>query len=320
MATNKIPCGIEVPQAFLNGPVDTQHIRKFVTRAEELDYDSLWTQERIVSAFPMLEPVTLMTYVAAITSKLRIGSSVLLTVLRNPVQLAKSLATLDQMSGGRLIVGVGLGGVVGRYIPESEAVFGYSPERRATRFTEGLKVMKLLWSEQRASFNGVFWNFDDVPMEPKPCQSPLPLWFGGHAEAALRRAVTLGQGWMGAGSSSTERFIKEFGRITRLLDETNRDPATFAISKRVYLAVDDDRDRAEKRLREFFAVRYDNPNLASQVAIWGGRQEIIDKLSEVTKAGAQHLVLNPVFDEMEHLELLAQEVVPNIATRRLASI
>ena len=312
MATGKIPCGIEIPQAFIDGPVDTQHIRNFVTRAEELGYESLWTQERIVSAFAMLEPVTLMTYVAAITSKLRIGSSVLLTVLRNPVQLAKSLSTLDQMSGGRLDVGVGLGGVVGRHIPESEAVFGYSPERRATRFTEGLKVMKLLWSEERATFSGVFWDFENVPMEPKPVQNPLPLWFGGHAEPALRRAVALGQGWMGAGSSSTERFIKEFGRITRFLDEANRDPNTFAVSKRVYLAVDDDRDRAERRLREFFAVRYNNPDLATQVAIWGGRQEIIDKLSEVTNAGAQHLVLNPVFDETEHLELLAQEVMPKI--------
>ena len=208
--------------------------------------------------------------------------------------------------------GLGSGAVVGRHIPESEAVFGYSPERRATRFTEGLKVMKLLWSEERATFSGVFWDFENVPMEPKPVQNPLPLWFGGHAEPALRRAVALGQGWMGAGSSSTERFIKEFGRITRFLDEANRDPNTFAVSKRVYLAVDDDRDRAERRLREFFAVRYDNPDLATQVAIWGGRQEIIDKLSEVTNAGAQHLVLNPVFDETEHLELLAQEVMPKI--------
>lgn len=312
MATGKIPCGIEIPQAFIDGPVDIQHIRHFVTRAEELGYDSLWTQERNVSAFAMLEPVTLMTYVAAITSRLRIGSSVLLTVLRNPVQLAKSLSTLDQLSGGRLIAGVGLGGVVGRHIPESEAVFGYSPERRITRFTEGLKVMKLLWSEERASFKGVFWNFDDIPMEPKPCQSPLPLWFGGHAEAALRRAVTLGHGWMGAGSSSTERFIKEFDRITKYLNDAKRDPATFAVSKRVYLAVDDDGDRAEKRLRAWFAVRYNNPDLASQVAIWGGRQEIIDKLSALIQAGAQHLVLNPVFDETEHLELLAAEIIPQL--------
>jgi len=312
MALVKIPCGIEIPQAFLDGPIDLKHIESFVIRAEELGYESLWTQERIVGDFAMLEPVTLMSYVAALTSKLRIGSSVLLTVLRNPVQLAKSLSTLDQLSGGRLIVGVGLGGVAGRHIAESENVFGYSSERRVTRFTEGIRVMKLLWTEEKATFDGVFWNFADIPMEPKPLQTPLPLWFGGHAEPALKRAVAMGHGWMGAGSSSTERFVKEFGRITRFLEEANRDPATFAISKRVYLAVDDNRDRAEKRLRKFFAIRYKKADLANQVAIWGSRQEIIDKLSEVLNAGAQHLVLNPVFDEMEHLELLAKDVVPKL--------
>lgn len=312
MASSKIAYGIEIPQVFLDGPVDMEHIRNFVRRAEELGYESLWTQERIISDFCMLEPVALMTYVAALTSRIRIGSSVLLTVLRNPVQLAKSLSTLDRMSGGRLTVGVGLGGAVGRFIPESESVFGYPSERRVTRFVEGIKVMQRLWTQNRASFDGVFWRFADIPMEPKPWQKPLPVWFGGHAEAALKRAVAMGQGWMGAGSSSTDRFIEEYARIARFLDETGRDPARFAISKRVYMAVDTNRNRAEARLREFFAVRYKNAELASQVAIWGGRQEIIDKLGELTRAGARHLVLNPVFDEMEHLELLAAEVVPHL--------
>ena len=91
-----------------------------------------------------------------------------------------------------------------------------------------------------------------------------------------------------------------------------RDPATFAISKRVYLAVDNDRDRAEHRLREWFGVRYRNADMASRVCIWGSRDECLDKLGALVKAGAQHLMLNPVFDEMEHLELLAEEVVPHV--------
>lgn len=312
MADGSIPCGIEIPQVFIGGPVDPGHIKSFVARAEELAYDSLWTQERILSHFSMLEPVTLMTYVAAVTSRLKIGSSVLLTVLRNPLQLAKSLATLDQLSGGRIIAGVGLGGILGRQWPEPETVFGYPSEHRVTRFVEGIKVMRALWQEERISFEGRFWNFTDVAMEPKPLQRPFPLWFGGHAEPALRRAVTFGDGWMGAGSSDTRRFVKEYGRITRLLDQAKRDPATFAVSKRVYLAVDDDRDRAERRLREFFAVRYRNADLGTRVCLWGGRQEIIDGLNEVVRAGARHLLLNPAFDEMKHLELLAQDIVPHL--------
>ena len=174
MANGHVPCGIEIPQVFIDGPVDAEHIRKFAARAEELDYDSLWTQERILSDFPMLEPVTLMTYVAAVTSRLKIGASVLLTVIRNPLQLAKSLASLDQLSGGRIITGIGLGGVRGRMWPESETVYGYASEHRATRFVEGIRIMKALWREERVTFEGRFWNFTDVAMEPKPAQQPFP--------------------------------------------------------------------------------------------------------------------------------------------------
>ena len=100
--------------------------------------------------------------------------------------------------------------------------------------------------------------------------------------------------------------------LRQFLDETDRDPATFTISKRVYVAVDNDRDRAERRLREWFGVRYKNADMASQVSIWGSLDECRNKLGEVIQAGAQHLLLNPAFDDMEHLELLAKEVVPHL--------
>src|ERR671914_1664478 len=93
------PCGIELPQVFFDGPVDMDHIRQFASRAERLGYDSLWLQERIVGDFTMLEPVTLLSYVAAITTKLRLGTSVILLPRRNPLQLANAYSTLDVMSG-----------------------------------------------------------------------------------------------------------------------------------------------------------------------------------------------------------------------------
>ncbi len=313
MAMGSTPCGIEIPEVFVNRAVDMQLIRNFVAKAETLGYDSLWVQEKIVGDFPMLEPVSLLTYSAALTSRLRLGTSVLLTVLRNPVQLAKSLSTLDHMSQGRLTVGIGIGAGSRRHLPIDESIFGYSSERRVRRFVEGIQVMKALWTETRASVQGDFWNFKNIPMEPKPLQKPHPpIWFGGHVEPALRRAVKHGNGWMGAGSSSTADFIKESALIRRFLDETCRDPSTFAISKRVYLAVDNDRGRAERRLREWFAVRYKSADLASRVSVWGSRGECTDRLGEIVKAGAKHLVLNPVFDEIEHLELLAKEIMPHL--------
>ncbi len=307
MAPGHTPCGVAIPQDFIDRPVDMQLIRDFVQRAEMLPYDSLWVQEAIVGQVPILEPVSLLNYVAALTTRLRLGTSVMLLVLRNPVQLAKSLSSLDHVSQGRLTVGIGIGG----HVPET--IFGLPTAHRIRRFNEAIQVMKALWTAPRATVSGTYWQFDNIAMEPKPLQQPHPpIWFGARQEPALRRAVRHGSGFMGAGSSSTEDFVAQYAILQRCLDEAQRDPATFAISKRVYLAVDNDRDRAERRLREWFGVRYRNADMASRVCIWGSRDECLDKLGALVKAGAQHLMLNPVFDEMEHLELLAEEVVPHV--------
>ena len=307
---NHLPCGIELPQVFFDGPVDMEHIRKFATRAETLGYDSLWLQERIVGDITMLEPVTLLSYVAAITAKLKLGTSVILLPLRNPVQLAKAYSTLDVMSNGRAIMGVGLGG---GHLGSHEDVFGYSREGRVTRFTEAVQIIKLLWTESKASFQGRYWNFKDVSMEPKPVQRPhLPIIFGGHHENALRRSVKYANGWMGAGSSSSGSFIRESARIRDMLAEARRDPTTFHFAKRVYIAVDNDEARAERRIREWFGGRYKNAALGPKVSIWGSAAKCTEKTQEIVNAGAQQIVFNPMFDEIEHLEICAKEIMPHL--------
>jgi probable F420-dependent oxidoreductase len=308
--TNHIPCGIELPQVFFDTPVDMEHIRRFATRAETLGYDSLWLQERVIGDFNILEPVTLLSYVAAITATLRLGTSVMLLPLRNPIQLAKAYSTLDVMSGGRAVMGVGLGG---GHLGSHEDVFGYTREGRVTRFTEAVKVMKLLWSEPRASFRGRYWNFKDISMEPKPMQKPhLPVIFGGHHENALRRAVRYADGWMGAGSSSAASFTRESIRIRDFLDQAKRDAATFHFAKRVYLAVDNDKARGERRIMEWFAKRYKNADLGPKVSIWGSSAECTEKIQTLVDAGAQQIIFNPMFDEMEHLEICAKEIMPHL--------
>jgi len=308
--TNHLPCGIELPQVFFDGPVDMEHIRNFAIKAENLGYDSLWLQERVIGDFAMLEPVTLLSYVAAITAKLKLGTSVILLPLRNPLQLAKAYSTLDVMSNGRAIMGVGLGG---GHLGSHEDVFGYSRDGRVTRFTEAVQIMKLLWTEPKASFEGRYWNFKDVSMEPKPLQKPhLPIIFGGHHENALRRAVKYANGWMGAGSSSSGSFIRESARIRDMLAEAKRDPTTFHFAKRVYLAVDNDEARGERRIREWFGGRYKNPDLGPKVSIWGNAAKCTEKIQEIIKAGAQQIVFNPMFDEMEHLEICAKEIMPHL--------
>ncbi|MFZ0659445.1 MAG: LLM class flavin-dependent oxidoreductase [Candidatus Binataceae bacterium] len=303
-----IPCGIAIPQTFDKTPVDLELIRVFAPRAEALGYDSLWVQEQMIGEIPALEPVTLLTYAAALTSRVRLGSAVLLTVIRNPVELAKTLSTLDQLSKGRLILGVGIGGPT-----TPHEIFGVPRERRPRRFVEGLQVLKALWTEPKASVSGEFWKFENVPMEPKPMQKPHPpIWFGARTEIGLKRAVRHGDGWMGPGSSSSAEFMQHVEWLRRLLDDAGRDPKAFPISKRVYIAVDDDKARAERRLREWFGARYRNAEMAPRVSIYGSRGECIDKLGELVRAGAQHLLMDPVFDHMEHLELLARDVIPSL--------
>src|SRR5687767_14366399 len=101
MATGNTPCGIAIPQDFIDRPVNMQQVREFVQKAETFGYDSLWVQESILGNVPVLEPLTLLSYAAALTTRLRLGTSVMVFVLRNPVQLAKSLSSLDQMCHGR---------------------------------------------------------------------------------------------------------------------------------------------------------------------------------------------------------------------------
>ena len=307
---NHLPCGIELPQVFFGGPVDMEHIRNFAVRAETLGYDSLWLQERIIGDFQILEPVTLLSYVAAITTRLKLGTSVILLPLRNPVQLAKAYSTLDVMSGGRAVMGVGLGG---GHLGSHEDAFGYTREGRVTRFTEAVQIMKLLWTEPKASFSGRYWNFTDVAMEPKPVHKPhLPMIFGGHHENALRRAVKYADGWMGAGSSSSGSFTRESARLRDMLAAAKRDLASFHFAKRVYLAVDNDEARGERRIRQWFDQRYKNADMGPKVCIWGSAPKCTEKIQAIVKAGAQQIVFNPMFDEKEHLEICAKEIMPHL--------
>jgi probable F420-dependent oxidoreductase len=252
--------------------------------------------------------VELLSWAAALTSRIRLGTAVLLTPLRSPVHLAKSLATLDQLSGGRLDVGIGLGGN-----PKIYAAFGISAARRVARFNEGLRLMQALWTEPRVTFAGEFWQLENAALEPKPLQRPHPpLWVGAHHPDAFRRSVAWAKGFMGAGSATTATFAKEVALLRKLLTEAGRDPASIEIGKRVYVGVDRDRDRAGRRMAEYFGGFYGRAELAAEVSVWGSVDQVVAGLHDVTAAGAELVMLNPVFDEVEQLEVLAAEVVPRL--------
>ena len=283
-------------------------VGSFVTRAEALGFESLWVQERIIGGVDSLEPVNLLSYAAALTQTAKLGASVLIPSTRNPVMLAKEITTLDHLSNGRLIVGVGLGGRVEQY-----HLFGAPSERRVGYFLESIEVMKALWQEPVAS-EGRYWTLRGETMNPKPVQKPHPpIWIGGIHPNALRRSARYGDGWMGNGNSSTEQFRAQREVLVRALYETGREPETFPISKRVYIAVDNDEARARRRIAEYFGHHYGvAPDRAVQVSITGSPEQCVEGLNEVIEAGAGMLMLNPAFDYQEQMETLAQEVIPHL--------
>ena len=214
---------IAIPQFYADGEFDPAAFRAYLTRAEELGFDSAWAQEQTLGSWPQLAPVEAMTYAAACTERLRLGCVVFVSTLYSPVHLARSLSTLDQLSRGRIEIGVGTGGP-GRPF----AAFGVDPGRYVSRFTEGVALMKALWTEPKVTFDGRYWQLEDAPMEPKPLQKPHPpLWFGGASEPALRRAVRLGDGFFGAGSSPTARFAEQVKVVREALAEAGRRPRAF---------------------------------------------------------------------------------------------
>ena len=312
IANSTVPCGIAIPQVFTGGePVDMALVRDFVARAEALGYDSLWVQEQIIGQAPVLEPLALLGYAAAVTSGIRLGTAVVITTTRNPVLLAKQFATVDAMSGGRLIAGIALGGR-----PADYALLDGPSSHRVGHFREGLRLMRALWSQETVDFDGRFWQLESAWIAPRPVQQPLPVWFGGRHPDQLRRAVDHGDGWMGAGSTTTAQFSEHVRILRRRMDERGRDPATFPIAKRVYVALDDDRARAEGRLRHWFGERYaPRPQLGPQVSVWGSAAQCVEGLQDVLDAGAGMLMLNHVFDHVEHVDALAEEVIPHLEMR-----
>ena len=189
---DKTKIGIASPHIFPDGRVDMAFVGQFARRAEALGYSSLWTQERVTGAATALHPTTFLAYLAGQTSKARLGVSVYVLPRHNPVLMAKHMADIDQMSGGRLILGVGLGNNMTE-LP----MYGITGERRVRRFVEQVEAIRALWTNTPSGHSGEFYQIADANIEPKPLQRPHPpIWFGANVDAALNGAyATPTAGW-----------------------------------------------------------------------------------------------------------------------------
>jgi alkanesulfonate monooxygenase SsuD/methylene tetrahydromethanopterin reductase-like flavin-dependent oxidoreductase (luciferase family) len=302
---------ISIPQGCPDGTFDPPAFAAYLLRAEQLGFESAWAMDMTFGRPPRLNALETMTFAAAAPTRLRLGCSVWISPLHQPVQLAKSLSTLDQLSGGRLEIGFGSGGPHRMF-----SAFGLSGDHLISRFTEGIAVMKALWTEPEVTFDGRFYQLRGATMEPKPVQKPYPpLWLGGGAPAAVRRAPRLGGGFFGAGSSTTAAFAEQVKVLRRSIADDGGDADSFPVAKRIYIAVDDDAERARTRMADALIGVYGEPFGSSlmPVTVTGPPADCIRGIREVADAGAELILLTALFDEAEQMERFAAEIIPHLA-------
>jgi probable F420-dependent oxidoreductase len=302
------------------GPLaDRDALTTLALRAEALGYDSVWVTDRLLipvesrtgytgsatRAFPFppetpwLEALTAVTYLATITERICVGTSVLVIPYRNPVHVAKALATADYLSGGRVILGAG----IGWWREEFEAL-GVPFGDRAARTLEYLRIMKAVWTEPRLAFQGRFLQVAEAGgLLPHPVQRPhLPIWIGGHSDGALRRVVAVGDGWhpLGLrppGSLEPPEMTAKVRLLREWAEAAGRDPASITISLKAPLAFQEGPSK-------------NRPTLT------GSPAEIVEDLQAYVAAGAQYFILDftePTLPGMlETLERFAAEVRPAV--------
>ena len=278
--------GVHLPH--LGRQVDRAAILGFARECERLEVHSVWVSDHlcwpadIVSKYPYsddgsfapasdmgwLEAVGTLTFVAACTEKVRLGTSVLILPYRPPVLFAKQIATLDVLSGGRLIFGVGVG-----WMAEEAAILGMPWDKRGKRSDEYLEMFEVLFSEAKPSFNGTFYQLPEVGFEPKPVQNPLPVWVGGNTRAAFRRTARYGHAFHAA-FEPLNVVQQGWDGVRAACEERGRDPAELTLSLRMFL----------------------DPGkvMPADKSIAGSVEEMLEGVAAARAAGVQHLLLDPV--------------------------
>jgi probable F420-dependent oxidoreductase len=297
---DKAAVGMSLPHRSPD-PLALTTIGAVACRAEELGFRDLWVTENTVDDGTCLDPVVALTYAASITQRIRVGAAVVVLPIHHPLTVANQWATLDFVSGGRAILAVGLGRA------HHYRDFQIPVAHRVRRFREEVELIKALWTEERVSYRGQIFQVENVKLATRPVRKPRPpLWMGvGHPDA-LRRAASLADGWMGSGGSTIGEFKASVSILKQALEAAGRDPTTFPISKRVFMAVDERPAVARRELERWFTEVYHDPPGTDASGIHGTPEEVRERLEDLVAAGANHLLLNPISRHGEQLEAVAE--------------
>lgn len=301
--------GITLPLA---GDFDLSHAEM----AEELGYDAIWVSEHIAFHVPTFDAVTTMAALAARTSTIRIGSAIVILPLRPPAAVAKAVSTLDIISGGRVTLGVGVGGE----FPKEFEVCGVPLGERGGRTNEAIEVMRTLWTQDSASYQGKYFQFSEVAMQPKPVQvGGPPIIIGGRSEAALRRAARLGDGYMPY-LFTPSQFAASLDKIRTYAAAAGRQLDRFQATLYQFIYVADTYDDAFRQANNRLSTNYNQPfdKLVDRYCAVGTPDACIARLQAYIDAGARDMILVPTTsnaaDFARQAQRLAREVVPHFRT------
>ncbi|HEX9189513.1 MAG TPA: TIGR03619 family F420-dependent LLM class oxidoreductase, partial [Vicinamibacteria bacterium] len=278
-------------------------------QVEALDSDALWTGDHVSFHNPLYESLTLLASYASITARVRLGTAVYLLALRHPTVVAKITSTLDALSAGRLIFGVGVGGEN----PKEFEACGVPHGERGARVTEGIDVVRALWRDTPASFAGRFTRFEGVSLDPKPAQRPgPPIWIGGRSDAALARAGRQGDGWVSY-VVQPERYRQSLAKIAEAAADAGRSLDGFARAHLTFITLGRDYESAERVWVERLSRRYaqDFGPLARKYGIIGTPAQCAEQLQAFVAAGCTDFIMNPIGrleDEGAQLDAIAADV------------
>ena len=305
---DRIPFGVSLPHRSPDS-IGMATVRAVAQRAEAYGFRDLWVTENTLDHVTSFDPIVVLTYAAAVTTKIRLGASVLVLPVHDPRMVAHQWASLDYVSGGRAVMGVGIGR------PPHYAEFQIPADARVARFREALELIRALWTSDPVTYHGRFYHLDSARLGIKPVQAPLPVWMGvGHPDA-VKRAAVLSDGWMGAGGSTIADFQRSVPLLREALEKAGRDPATFPVSKRIFMAVDDNPGVARAELLRWYSEVYHNPEGTDTSGIHGTPDQVRQRLEDMIGTGANHLLLNPVARHEQQLDALAEIVgYPSIHT------
>jgi alkanesulfonate monooxygenase len=295
--------------------LDMREILSYGRRAEDLGYTSLWAWDHILlgskTPFPFLESLSVLSALAVSTHVVTLGTGVLVLPLRNPVVLAKVTASIDQMSGGRLALGV----AAGWYEREFEAC-GIPFEHRGQVFLRNVEVLNRFWTQERVDGSADGMVFKGAVMLPKPVQQPRPtLLFGGYVDRVLRRVATKADGWL-TYFYTPESFRRAWAKIVAFAEERGRDPASLSNVAQLPICVDDSYERADARVRPFIDRYFDVAPWSESTpesAIRGTPAQCLEQLAEHAEAGVEHVVLVPCDYDLRQVEWVAEEIMPRFA-------